>query len=147
MQNIVVQVFYIIRKSTPPQINYYLYHPDTGEKLDLSICSGAKLAIKTSIFDNGNVNEELVKYFSNLNINIFDIKDPFFTDICFNYDKDGKDVPLDDRIRLFYQNISLCEDGCSYVGINLNTYEVECSCDVKSAEENHINEDISKSFS
>ena len=146
MQNIVVQVFYIIRKSTPPQINYYLYHPDTGEKLDLSICSGAKLAIKTSIFDNGNVNEELVKYFSNLNINIFDIKDPFFTDICFNYDKDGKDVPLDDRIKLFYQNISLCEDGCSYVGINLNTYEVECSCDVKSAEENHINEDNIKNL-
>ena len=135
MQNVVVQIYYIIRKSTAPQINYYLYHPDTGEKLDLEICSGAKLAIKTSIFDNSNVNEELVKYFSNLNINIFDIKDPFFTDICFNYDQDEKDVPLDDRVKLFYQNITLCEDGCSYVGINLNTYEVECSCDVKN--DNH----------
>ncbi len=142
MQNIVVEIFYIIRKSTAPQINYYLYHPDTGEKLDLSVCSGAKLAIKTSIFDNGKVDEELVKYFSNLGINIFDIKDPFFTDICFNYNQQGKDVTLEDRIRLYYQNITLCEDGCSYIGVNLENYEVECSCDVKSEdkpiEENNI---------
>ena len=143
IQNLVVEVFYIIRKSTPPQINYYLYHPFTGEKLDLSTCSGAKLAIKTSIFDNGNVDEELVKYFSNLNINIFDLRDPFFNDICFTYDLDEKDVPLDDRIRLFYQNISLCEDGCVYVGINLDTYEVECSCDVKNdAQKEHTEDNI-----
>ena len=146
MQNVVVEVFYIIRKSTPPQINYYLYHPDTGEKLDLSICSGAKLAIKTSIFDNGNVNEDLVKYFSNLGVNIFDIKDPFFNDICFIYDQEGKDVPLDDRVRLFYQNITLCEDGCSYVGINLNTFEVECSCDVKNDVQKEKDEDNIKNL-
>ena len=146
MHNVVVEIFYIIRKNTPPQIYYYLYHPDTGEKLDLSICSGAKLAIKTSIFDNGNVNEELVRYFSNLNVNIFDIKDPFFTDICFNFDQDGKDIPLDDRIRLFYQNISLCEDGCSYVGINLETYEVECSCELKSEAHDSKSEDNIKNL-
>ena len=146
IQNIVVEIMYIIRKNAPPQITYYLYHPDTGEKLDLSICSGAKLAIKTSIFDNGKVNEKLVKYFSNLKINIFDINDPFFTDICFNFAKDEKDVPLDDRIELYYQNVSLCEDGCVYMGINLETYEVECSCDVQITQTNNNNGDIAKSF-
>ena len=146
IQNVVVEVFYIIRKKTPPQINYYLFHPDTGEKLDLSICSGAKLAIKTSIFDNGNVDQELVKYFSNLDINIFDLRDPFFNDICFIYDMEGKDVPLDDRIRLFYQNISLCEDGCSYVGINLDTYEVECSCELKNEIQKEHDEDNIKNL-
>ena len=145
IQNIVVEIFYIIRKNAPPQINYFLYHPDTGEKLDLSSCSGAKLAIKTSIFDNGKVNEQLVKYFSNLKVNLFDIKDPFFTDICFNFAKDDKDVPLDDRIELYYQNVSLCEDGCTYMGINLETFEVECSCDVKNIQTN-TNGDIAKSF-
>ena len=146
IQNIVVEIFYIIRKSAPPQINYYLYHPDTGENLDLSSCSGAKLAIKTSLFDNGKVNEELVKYFSNLKINIFDINDPFFTDICFNFSQDGKDVPLDDRIELYYQNVSLCEIGCTYIGINLETYEVECSCDVQNSQSNNNNGDIAKSL-
>ena len=145
IQNIVVEIFYIIRKNAPPQINYFLYHPDTGKKLDLSICSGAKLAIKTSIFDNGEVDEELVKYFTNLNINLFDINDPFFTDICFVYSKDGKDVPLDDRIQLYYQNVSLCEDGCNYVGINLESFEVECSCEVHNSETN-ANIDIAKSL-
>ena len=88
-----------------------------------------KIVIRTSLFDNSKVDEELVKYFSKLNINIFDINDPFFTDICLNFSKDGKDVPLNDRIKLYFQNVSLCEDGCIYVGINFETYEVECSCD------------------
>ena len=144
IHNIVVEIFYIIRKNAAPQINFYLYHPDTGEKLDISICSGAKFAIKTSIFDNGKVNEELVKYFSNLKINIFDINDPFFTDICFNFAQDEKDVPLEDRIRLYYQNFSLCEDNCTYMGINLTTFEVECSCDVHNVESS--GNDIAKSI-
>ena len=145
IQNIVVQIFYVIRKSAPPQINYYLYNPDNAEKLDLSACSGSKLAIKTSVFNNGNVDEQLVKYFSNLKINIFDITDPFFTDICFNFSKDGKDVPLDDRIELYYQNVSLCEDGCTYIGINFDTYEVECSCNVHNEGTNN-NVNIAKTF-
>ena len=139
-QNIVVEIYY--ERGITPQINYYLYHPDTGEKLDLSVCSGTKLAIKTSIFDNANVDKEMVKYFSNLGINIFDINDPFFTDICFNFNQQGKDVTLDDRIRLYYQNITLCEDGCSYIGINLDTYEVECSCDLKSENKNNDESNI-----
>ena len=128
-QNVVVAIIYIIRDNASPQISFFLYHPDTGKKLDVSVCSGTKLAIRTSLFDNEKVDEELVKYFSKLNINIFDINDPFFTDICLNFSKDGKDVPLDDRIKLYFQNVSLCEDNCIYAGINLKTYEVECSCD------------------
>ena len=144
-QNIVIEIFYIIKKSSIPQINYYLYHPDTGKKIDLSVCSGEKLSIKSSIFDNEEVDEELVKYFTNLNINIFDINDPFFTDICFNFSKDGKDVPLDDRIQLYFLNISLCEDGCTNKGINFETFEVECSCDVHISENKKIS-DITKTF-
>ena len=127
--NVVVNIIYIIKDNSPPQINYYLYHPDTGKKLDKSICSGTKLAFRTSLFDYIKVDEELVKYFSKQNINIFDINDPFFTDICSHFSKDGKDVPLSDRIKLYFQNVSLCENGCICVGINLVTYEVECSCD------------------
>ena len=145
IKNIVVEIFLIIRSCAPPQISYYLYHPDTGEKLDLSICSGTKLAIKTSIFDNSNINEELVKYFADLKINIFDIEDPFFTDICFSYSKDNKDVPLDDRIELYYQNVSLCEEGCVYVGINLDTFEVECSCELHDQSNKNYG-DITKNF-
>ena len=48
-------------------------------------------------------------------------------------------------MKLFYQNITLCEDGCVYVGINLNTYEVECSCEMKN-DKNIINEDNIKTL-
>ena len=146
IKNIVIQIFLIIRKNASPQISYFLYHPDTGEKLDLSICSGTKLAIKTSIFDNSKVNENLVKYFADLKINLFDIKDPFFTDICFIYAKDGKDVPLEDRVKLYYQNVSLCEEGCAYMGINLDSFEVECSCELQDQSNKNNNEAIAKSI-
>ena len=144
IQNIVIQIFYYIRKNYPPQIKYNLYHPDTGERLNLSECTGS-FAFKTSVFDNGKVDEQLVKYFADLKINIFDINDPFFTDICFNFSINEKDVPLDDRIALYYQNISLCNTGCNYVGINFDTFEVECSCSVQNIESN-TNNDIAKSF-
>lgn len=145
IKNIVIQIFYYIRRNYPPQIKYNLYHPDTGERLNLSECSDSKYAFKTSVFDNGNVDEKLVKYFADLKINIFDINDPFFNDICFNFSINEKDVPLDDRIKLYYQNISLCNSGCSYIGINFETFEVECSCSVQNIESNS-NIDIAKSF-
>ena len=131
LKNIVVQILYRTIQNSPPQISFSLYHPDTGKKLNTTICEGTKLAVKSSLFDNGSVDEKLVKYFSNMGINIFNINDPFFTDICFTYETNGEDVTLNDRIDLYYQNISLCENGCTYVGVNLETYEVECQCDIQ----------------
>ena len=30
-QNVVVAIIYTIRDNAPPQISYFLYHPDTGK--------------------------------------------------------------------------------------------------------------------
>ena len=115
---------------SPTNNKYYLYHPISGKELDFSICSG-KIIIKSSIFDNKDIDKELVLYFFEKNINVFDEFDPFFTDICLTFSKEGKDVPLDTRLELFFQNVSLCEEGCSCVDIDLDTYEVKCSCEIR----------------
>ena len=130
--DIVVQIVYITK--TVPTFNYYLYHPSDGNKLNTSICYEETLTVKVNIFENEEVNEELVKYFANLNINILDINDPFFTNICFLFEKDGKDVPLNDRIQLYYQNVSLCQEHCISGKVNLETYEVECFCSIYNTE-------------
>ena len=125
-QNIIIVLFYNEETSFDPY--YAFYHPHNGQKLNLSICEGETMIYNTPIFLNKNVDEELVKYFANININLFDINDPFFNDICFIYSKDGKDVPLDYRIHNYYQNASLCKEDCTLKGIDIKTYEVECSC-------------------
>ena len=52
------------------------------------------------------------------------IQDPFFNDICFEYtSENGKDVTLEDRRKEYYQNVSFCEEGCEYQGVNLETQE------------------------
>ena len=82
------------------------------------------------LFENIEVDEDIVKTFASSNINVFNKSDHFFTYICFLYSKDGKDVPLSDRLKLYFQNISLCDDNCTHGKIDLETFEVECICEI-----------------
>ena len=62
-------------------------------------------------------------------INIFDINDPFYTDICYDFDNPmKKDIPLNDRIKTIFPNVSLCDPGCQYKGINLEDMTSTCDC-------------------
>ena len=63
-------------------------------------------------------------------IDIFDPNSDFYTDLCFHFKSpiDGKDIPVKDRIRLFFPNITLCEEGCNIKGVNLTTLKVMCEC-------------------
>ena len=66
---------------------------------------------------------------ANQDINIFNLSDAFYTDICYHFDSpNGKDVPLGDRIKSFYPNITLCDTGCTSKGVNLTTMESICTC-------------------
>ena len=62
-------------------------------------------------------------------INIFDLNSEFYNDICFHFDSpNGKDATLQDRIKSFYPNITLCDFGCKKKGINMTSLEAECEC-------------------
>ena len=39
-------------------------------------------------------------------------------------------MPLSDRLKLYFQNISLCDDNCTHGKIDLETFEVECICEI-----------------
>ena len=62
-------------------------------------------------------------------INIFDLNDPFYKDICYDFDKPFKrDIALRDRVREAYPNATLCEEGCRNSGINLGDMTATCDC-------------------
>lgn len=85
---------------------------------------------KKNIFSNKNAleNKETIEKFFEMGINIFDIKERFFNDICFLYSEKRGDMVLDDRIHFIYQNYSLCERGCKLHEINIVSYEFTCEC-------------------
>ena len=75
-------------------------------------------------------------------INIFDINDPFYTDICYEFDNPlKKDIPLNDRIKDIFPDAELCDDGCQYKGINLEDMTTTCDCKFNDIANNNIIKD------
>ena len=72
-----------------------------------------------------------INYYSKLGIDIFNIEDEFFNDICYSYSENDSDMILKDRVEYIYENYSICENNCDYEKINLNESIVTCKCSVK----------------
>ena len=131
--SLIVALIEKINEQKQSSIFYSFYHPITGEKIDASIiCKDDGVMITESVLiqlNNSNVNMNYTLFLAQQNINIFNISDEFYTNICFNFESpNGKDVPLKDRILTYYPNISLCDDGCNVKGVNLDSMESICEC-------------------
>ena len=128
------------------KISYFFYHPEKGEKLDAdTLCKDEEIVIKEDIkaqLDESEVNFEQAIYLTNQSINIFNQLDDFYTDICYHYDSpNGKILPVKERLRIYYPNITLCEDGCLTKGVDLETLESICECKFNNLFSNDIIEE------
>ena len=112
------------------QIEYNVYD-EKKNKLDLSFCQDKYISVNYKIINSSNINKTMIEYFSNLDVDIFDIKDAFFNDICLPFSFSDTDLILRDRINDIYQNYSLCEENCEYENIDIETMSVKCTCQVK----------------
>ena len=118
--------------SLTDQVEYKMYD-ENGNALDLSICSDAEIKIEYEITDSSKLDIDKIKKFSNLGVDVFNIKDEFFNDICRPYsdDETNSDMILSDRVSDIYQNVSLCGDQCDYESFDVNKLTVSCICRVK----------------
>ena len=85
------------KKNTNNPASYYsFFHPTTGKKLNAeSICREETIVVKenlTSILNENDTKFELQTSLANQGINIFDVNDPFYTDLCFDFENKGKTV-------------------------------------------------------
>ena len=131
--SIIVALIEKVNEQKQSSTFYSFYHPSTGEKIDASkICKDDEVIIHESVLaqlNNSNVDFESTLFLAQQNINIFNISDEFYTNICFNFESpNGKDVPLKDRILTYYPNITLCDDGCNVKGVDLDSMESICEC-------------------
>ena len=69
--------------------------------------------------------------FQNLGVDILDINDDFFNNLCYVFADSNKDMILEDRIKYIFQNYSLCEEGCSYNNLDIGTRSISCDCKIQ----------------
>ena len=112
------------------QVEYQTYN-DKMVILDLSVCKDINIKIVHEIKDGVTINENLISSFENMGVNVFDINDSFFNDLCTPYSNNGNDIILQDRIKDYYQNYSLCNHECTYNSIDFENMTVACDCIVK----------------
>ena len=126
----------INEKNILPQTKFKIYL-STGEEIlindiypNLEIIIEKDIKFEKKLENNNQLAYDLIHQ----GINIFDINDPFFTDMCFSYqDEHGNDVILKNRKEDYYQNILVCIDGCEYLGLNTtdrNSYKIICKCKI-----------------
>ena len=129
-----------------PTTFYSFYHPKSGLKLDAeTICKDEVIEVKenlNSILDKNNSYYEAQTSLTSQGINIFDLNDPFYTDICYDFDNPlKKDIPLNDRIKHLYPDAELCDEGCQYKGINLEDMTTTCDCKFNDISNNNFIKD------
>ena len=118
-------------KSLINQVEYELYD-ENFTKLNLNLCNNKNIQIIYAIKDNLGLDTEMINSLKNLGIDVFDINDNFFWDVCQPYSAEsGNDLILEDRIKDLYQNFSLCEEGCTYDNLSLENMTVSCNCKIK----------------
>jgi len=116
-----------------PTTLYLFFHPVSGIRLDVGeLCKNDTIEVKEnllSMLDENSENYELQTALTKQGINIFDINDPYYKDICYDFDNPKKrDMALKDRIKETYVNVTLCDDGCINTGIDIKNNVATCNC-------------------
>ena len=111
-----------------------------GHKLELSNCKNEKVSLMKYIGDLPYIDFNKAVDLSKKGIDVFKESDPFFNDICYPFTSNtSSDVILADRRIDIFQNISFCDSGCNYTGIDYDLMIVNCLCYI-----NSINNDNNK---
>ena len=121
-----------IENNLVDQVEYKIYD-ENGEEINLSNCNDLDIIIEYKIKNVFLLDVEQISYFKNMDVDIFNLNNEFFNDICFSYsDNDtNSDMILKDRVEDIYQNFSICGDGCEYISFNSEKMSANCNCTVK----------------
>ena len=118
----------------------------SGRKLNISVCKEDIKIMKYFGDVEKQLNMDSAKSLSKQGVDVFNKNDAFFNDICHPYENsDGKDIILSDRRNEIYQDVTFCQNGCTYNGINYNLKAANCICNsIYLQEENTQNNEKEK---
>ena len=83
------------------QVEYKVYN-DKKEEVDLSPCNNVEILIEYEITNTSLLNLEDISNFKDKGIDVFNINDEFFNDICYPYSdsESNSDMILKDRVSI-----------------------------------------------
>ena len=126
----------IITNKTSNESTYAFANPSTGELIE----ELSEALRNTEIQELEDIesalsflDEKRRQYIIDLikqGINLFDPSNEFYIDLCSKYTSpNNKDIPMRDRARYFFVNISGCESSrCTSEGIDYKLVKFKCSC-------------------
>ena len=118
-----------------------IIYDKTGKQLDLSNCNDEQITVMKYIADLPYINLEEAKDFYQKGVDVFNESDPFFNDICYPFTTNfSSDIILADRRTDIFRNISFCDSGCIYNGIDYDLMIVNCLCTIDSINNDNDNE-------
>ena len=129
---------YVVKMDMPKsneitdQVEYILLR-ENGDIIDLSAYEDDTIVITYPIKNTESLHFEEAKNLSLLGINLYDKNDRFYNDYCLHYSIDGYDLDLEARRNLYYTNIKVCEEGCTFESIDFINTKVNCRCKVKTS--------------
>ena len=142
-------------------VEYKFINSETGQELDATVCEHNSIKISYPVHDLINKYDALMKNLRKLeyinidlisnnkeslrekfdkgkeivgdysDIDIFNINDKIYSDICIAVEVDGKDLVLEDRVNYFYPQLSLCENNCTYNHTDFTNERIYCDCSYK----------------
>ena len=74
-------------------------------------------------------------------VDVFNINDSFFNDICHPFTSENGDIIIKDRRIDLFQNVTFCGEGCLYNGIDYTYIIAKCVCDadiIQIGEDNNL---------
>ena len=112
---------------------FYFFHPETGEILSINeFCDNETFTVEKSLNYFPEIDVQQAQFFKDQSIDLFNTSDVFYNDLCCFFESpNGKDVPLKERILIFYPNITLCDENCNDKGVNLTSMKAICECKLK----------------
>ena len=112
------------------QVEYQVYD-DNNNLLNLSLCEKENITIKYSFKNEMKDEVDLIIFFKKNGIDILDLNDNFFNDVCLPYSDSEKDLTINDRIKDIYKNYTFCEKNCQLIEVNYEEYKAICDCSTK----------------
>ena len=130
-------------------VEYEFFSSVTGENIDASICEPNEIIVSYPIsytipkYDTPSnwtkINEYKRKFdmgkelsHKNKNIDIFNFNNSVYKDVCVGVELKGKDLILEDRYDYLYpNNITLCENNCTFYSTDYELGRIACKCNYK----------------
>ena len=129
----------------------YIFMLENGTRLNLNdLNEDFTVTVSVPIRDLDLANFKYAKQFSDNGYDIYDKNSDFYIDPCTSAYLHKDDIPLKDRKKDIYPNVTLCKgSNCHYKEANLNDHRIVCECNLnaekinETAEEDDFMEDDS----